>query len=508
MKYDIKKGMAKAQRLLKEADDLRASNGSDEDIRGKTEAFDAEVALIEQAKADEARHAAVAAADDDDSDADADGKSLRDHDTVQARESKVGDEILRTRAFWQHIENSLVPEGHNIPQGKTLSDRMRAALEPKSPKFKTMAVEGGVVAPEHIAGALMGPGYREAFYGKSNAYNTSLPQSSWDGTMQTIPADFRAMLLELPPEPPHILDYATVIPAPFGQVYWPYLVQSDADEYGGVTGAWIVEGQEKPNTEANVKQIQISTYEYAAYTELTNRLLSRSPIQLEPLVTRLFRTNVASALDYAFLVGSGDQMPLGAVYGVVTPPIGYVGQPLGITSDTTVRLCPRNKAGLFGYDDSVNIEHTIRSYHRDRCLYILNDSSLRSLKLEKDLYGRPLWGVSGGEPSPKSIQGYPFVGTYRLPAVGGRGDVVFGDWSQYIVAMEQEVVVQSSPHYKFKNNVMAFRVSIVCGGRTPLPRAFAILDNLVGSTTNSPYAASTTPFPTTTAGPGYDQPGG
>lgn len=367
MKYDIKKGMAKAQKLLAEADELRANNGSDEDIRGKTEAFDAEVALIDTAKADEARHQAVVVEDDSIDDL-TEGKSLRDHGDVRTGDNRAKDEYDLERGFWQGIENTMIPEGHQVPRGKDLSDRMRDALSPKSPKFKQAAVNGGFVAPPRLANQIMGPGYRDAFGAKS-----SLPQSSWDGSMQTIPADFRAMLLELPPEPPHILDYATVIPAPFGQVYWPYLVQTDANEYGGVTGAWIVEGQYKPDTEANVKQIAISTYEYAAYTELTNRLLARSPIQLEPLVTRLFRTNVASALDQAFLTGSGDQMPLGAVYGVVTPPIGYVGQPLGITTDTTVRVCPRNLANRFGYDDSVNIEHTIRAYHRDRCLYILRD---------------------------------------------------------------------------------------------------------------------------------------
>ena len=112
MKYDIKKGMAKAQKLLAEADELRANNGSDEDIRGKTEAFDAEVALIETAKADEARHAAIATADEEESEDGA--KSLRDHDvsgSVRMGDNRAKDEYDLERGFWQGIENTMIPEG-------------------------------------------------------------------------------------------------------------------------------------------------------------------------------------------------------------------------------------------------------------------------------------------------------------------------------------------------------------------------------------------------------------
>ena len=87
---------------------------------------------------------------------------------------------------------------------------------------------------------------------------------------------------------------------------------------------------------------------------------------------------------------------------------------------------------------------------------------------------------------------------YGALALGSRGDVVFGDWSHYIVAMEEEVVVQRSEHYKFKNNVTAFRLSVVVGGKVAEPRAFAILDNVVGTTTQG-NAGSTT----TGGSPGY-----
>jgi HK97 family phage major capsid protein len=341
---------------------------------------------------------------------------------------------------------------------------MRDALKPKSASFKI--APDGVVLPERLSARILGPNAAQAL-GKD------LPMSSATDTVQTVPQDFRALLQELPPEPTYILQRATVVPAPYGSVLWPILRQNDASEYGGVTGGWITEGSDKPDTEVTIDQLKISTYEYAAYTELTNRLLSRSAIQLEPLLTRLFRDKVMDALDTAFLVGSG------------------IGQPEGVVNNTSVRVVSRDKAGQVGYVDAVNLEHALRAYHRSKAIWTMQDQAVRSLKMEKDGFGRPLWLPATAGVAPATVLGYSYVDTHRLPALGSRGDVVFGDWSQYIVAMEEEVVVQRSEHYKFKNNVTAFRLSVVLGGKVAEPRAFAVLDNVVGSTTQA-NAGSTT----------------
>ena len=72
--------------------------------------------------------------------------------------------------------------------------------------------------------------------------------------------------------------------------------------------------------------------------------------------------------------------------------------------------------------------------------------------------------------------GYPYVVSYRARNLGQSGDVTFGDWSKYIVAMEQDVVIKRSDHYEFLNNVATFVMYMVVGGRAGLPRAFAYLE--------------------------------
>jgi len=47
-----------------------------------------------------------------------------------------------------------------------------------------------------------------------------------------------------------------------------------------------------------------------------------------------------------------------------------------------------------------------------------------------DKYGRPLFLPGVALTSPDTIRGKPYIPTHRLPAVGYRGDVILGDFSQ------------------------------------------------------------------------------
>lgn len=331
---------------------------------------------------------------------------------------------------------------------KAISPRQLDLLKPRSARFQSAA--DGVVVPDSVAIGILGKAY-------AGAFGKSLPMASSDETRAALVAeDYRRRLLELPPEAPHILNRATVVPAPTGAVVWPRLVQADADELGGVTGNWISEGTEKPAAEAEFDQVTIPCHEYAAYTEVSNRLLSRSAIQMEQLITRLFRSAVLNALDAAFLAGTGE------------------GQPLGIVATPTVREVNRAAAGAVGYADLVNLEHAVRAYHRSGATFLMSDGAVRQLKLALDTADRPIFvpSVAGGVPD--TLLGYPYVATHRL-TLGVEGDVLFGNLAEYIVAMEEEVVVKRSEHYKFRDNVTAFTVSVSVGGRLIQPRAMAML---------------------------------
>jgi len=275
-----------------------------------------------------------------------------------------------------------------------------------------------------------------------------------------IPQEYIPSVLQLPGEAAHILDFATVLPCKTGVLTFPRLVQSDAGgEYGGMSFTWTSEGGEKTDTEPEFEQVTITTYELSGYTEATNLMLTRSAITLEAYLTNLFREGVRHQLDNVFLTGSG------------------TGQPLGVVNTTGIRTVARGTAGTVLYQDLVNLEGLLRAYHRSGARWIMNDGVRSALLGTVDGQNRPLFAASVAAGVLDRLLGFPWLTTERLQAIGTSGDIVFGDFSQYYVAMEQDIVVKRSEHYKFQNNKVAYTVCVIVGGRAVQPRAFAILED-------------------------------
>lgn len=483
-----------------------------EAVRGKTAELDGILVKIETTKANAKRRALIADAKKGEEVAVPGGKDA----APLADPARATDHEADLRAK----EDGFFA----VMLGGKISDSLTDALLPKSKSFEGTAAGAykddhgkdvpfgrGFLMPERLKMRIFGTKTADAmgWSGKAIPMGGGVPSGGGpfstitggtSGTVQTVPHDFRSMLLELGPEPAAVFPLCTIVPAPYGSVDWPILRQSDpnstgsnvgdGNEFGGVIGGWIQEGAAKPSTAMLIDQLNIKTFEYAAYTELTNRLMSRSAIQLEPLLTRLFRDKILDAYDRAILTGNGLTMP----QGIETPD--------PVTGLAYCRWVSRNLSGQFGYVDMVNLEMNVLPYHRAGCIYVQNDGATRLLKLAQSTSGFPLWmaGVQTGfmASQSKEMNGYPYISTLRLPALGSKGDVLFGKFSEYIVAMEEEVVVQRSEHYAFNRNVTAFRVSTVIGGKNSQPRAFTALDATIGSTTK---AIDYTTGPGTTTAP-------
>lgn len=461
----LKSLVEKGKRLLAEMDTLRGKAESEADadkrteieksLSGKSAEFDQVKASIEAEK-DSLKSKAMLAESEKLCEVPADGKTLTPGEAVD----HGNEDREKGKIFYAYLG------------GKTLSDRERDAMKPKSAQFAEGA--DGVCVPDSLKCALMGKRWMRAM-GKA------IPMSSADalaagGRMYLVPEEYRAELLELAPEPAMTLQKCTIVPTQTGTVDWPRLVQTDESENGGMAGTWIDEGGEKSSTEASFEQLQIKAYEYAAYTEITNRLLTKSVPSIEPIVSRLFRNTINGAIDFALLRGTG------------------TGQPLGVINDTGVRFVGRATDNTIGYADLVNLEFALRANHRAGAEFVLQDQALRTLKLttEGTTTSRPMFVASIANGLADRLIGYPYWGTHRLPTLGYTGDVVFGDWREYIVIMEEEIVVKRSEHYKFRNNVTAFTAHVVIGGRPGEPRAFAVLDAQVSTTSGAAMSSTTT----------------
>ncbi len=356
-----------------------------------------------------------------------------------------------------------------------ISDRQRDLLKPDSKTWEGKVGSAGVSVPASFARAIMPKTYGDAYYSSAgHAMRNFLAQredaiasgkmadfaktmsSANAGDASLIPEEYIRQLLELPGEGNALQAMVTVMPSTTGVLTIPRLIQTDANEFG-VSFSWIDEGAQKDETEPTFEQITITTFELSGYTEITDRLLSRSAFALEPLLARLYRDAMANQFMNVIINGSG------------------VGQPLGVVNTAGIRLVGRNAAGTVNWVDVVNLKHALQSYHWSNLNYVLDATVLQRLERTTDTQGRPLWnaGVSSGPVD--RINGMPYLTTELSPNVGTAGDIILANWKWYWLVIEQDVVIKRSEHFKFRNNITAFTVHAVLGGRAVEPRVFALL---------------------------------
>ena len=286
----------------------------------------------------------------------------------------------------------------------------------------------------------------------------ALPLGTGDAVGNIVPTeDWQNEIAMLSTEPASLFSRVRKVPAPIGSITYPRLVQTDGSEYGSVSASWIREKTQKPAVEPEFEQVKIETHELAARTELTRRLLGRGGALLESFITQDFREAMLHEIDVAILNGSG------------------VNQPTGVAQAAGVRQVNRTTAMTIVYDDLVKLEHAVMPYHRANAIFDIVDEGVRDLKLVKSLTGVPIFvpAISTGQFD--RILGYPYVTNVDL-AIGTTGDAIFGDFSKYVLAMEQDIVMQRSDHRYMDTNVVLFVIFALIGGLPLLPRAFSRLE--------------------------------
>lgn len=353
---------------------------------------------------------------------------------------------------------------------KRLSGKQYDLLKPTSEGINKIpeAKEGAIKVPDSFMIQVLGKQWYDALVHPAREFTErrrgiqgmSGKAIASDVDTALIGRDFRPDVQMLPPEPAWLLPFCDLTTTTIGAVDWPKLDQTDNNEFGGTSFEWIGEGGEKPESEPTWSQLQITCHEAAARTAVTNRMLSRSAVSLEPFLAKLFRGAIYNGVDNAILSGSG------------------VGQPLGVTNDASVRTVLRTTLNAIAENDFINLEHTVLAHHRAGARYAMADGTLKATKQLVDSNNRRLWqaGLASGQPA--MINGYPYSPTHRLTAYAD-GDVIFGNWFYYKVAMEQDVVIKKSEHVLFTQNQTMFAVFMLVGGRAIQGRAFAVLQESV-----------------------------
>ena len=271
-----------------------------------------------------------------------------------------------------------------------------------------------------------------------------------------IPEEFRNQLLEIAIKKSNILNMAMMIPMATNAINIPYVAGTDRSGglvHGGIEFKWLDEEGTKTETRPRFGKIQLRLKKVAGLVYASDEILEDSPISLEPLLSRMFSDALAWQLDNVFINGSGAGRPLGVLN---APCLIAVAAEAGQTADT------------IQYENVLNMY--ARMWDKTNAVFMANDDTfvqLASMSLSIGTAGAPVWLPAGGASGKPydTLFGKPLIFTEHCQKLGDQGDILFADWSQYLVGQKSGGQVQfaSSIHLKFDADQTALTSAPVNG---------------------------------------------
>lgn len=257
---------------------------------------------------------------------------------------------------------------------------------------------------------------------------------------------------------PGLFERAPRYPCPGRTTRIPYLIQDDADgktrPLSSISAVAIVgEGAEKTEHEPELGQRTVTAYKYAAYTEWADEVMEDDYTGQGPSVLqRAVGNDLLNSINaHTTIDGSGTAQPLAALHtnnGALINVNRVTSQSIGV-ADVTAMLSKHTMGpGSFWIAHPSTIPQ----------LYTMELSSGSKVTFLQTLNGVP----SG------TLMGFPIVFSHLVSVLGVAGDLALIDPSQYAAVSRRELTMQSSIHYKFRDDITAFRF-FARGGGLPIP---------------------------------------
>lgn len=225
--------------------------------------------------------------------------------------------------------------------------------------------------------------------------------------------------------------------------------------YGGVVVYWVSEAAQITRSTLKFRQVTLKLNKLAALSYVTEEELSDANVNFGERLINKMAEGIADELVEAVMFGTG------------------VGQPLGAFASDA---CISTTAEMGQAADTIVFENILEMstnlwtpsmgradwYYNGECL-----PQLRTMVLEVGAGGVPVYlvgnSIAGGAPA--SLNGRPAYPTEHCEAMGDAGDIVVGDFSQYLLAMKGSVTTALSVHLRFDYDEVAFKSVFRVDGR-------------------------------------------
>lgn len=305
-----------------------------------------------------------------------------------------------------------------------------------------------------------------------NDYSSTIPA---DGGF-TIPETLRSTLLQTSLEGAQIRPRAFVVPMDSLRVPFPTIdsTTNAGSVHGGMIAYWTEESAALTESQAKFGRIVLEAKKLTGYSEVPNELFTDSIISFAAFLEQKWPEAITFFEELAYYNGTG------------------VGEPTGFLSSGNKSLISVTKE-TGQANDTIVWENIIKMFARmlpsslARAVWIANIETLPELATMAQVVGTggvPVWFTNGAAGMPMTLLGRPIIWTEKASALGDAGDISFVDLGYYLIGDRQQMVMTTSPHYKFQHDQTAVRIIQRVDGRPWLQSA---ITPAKGSKTLSPF---------------------
>jgi HK97 family phage major capsid protein len=287
-----------------------------------------------------------------------------------------------------------------------------------------------------------------------------------------VPPEFREELLAVAYEKNPIRQRATIIPMRRRQISVPTLDQTGTTAgqtrmHGGIVASWTEEAAQKDETEPDFRQITLTAHKLVCYTEASDELLADDAVGLVAVLSGPMGWGGAIEWEeeYTFLRGTG------------------AGQPNGVINHAGTVGVVRAGAGAININDLFGM---LQAHHGENPIWHINRGAMTQILNLNGPAGNPSYVFidNAREGLPMKLFGFEIHWTEKLPVLGQRGDILLADWRYYLVGDRQATTIDSSQHFRFRNDLTAWRAVHRVDGQPWLSAPITLAD---GTTQISPF---------------------
>ena len=241
---------------------------------------------------------------------------------------------------------------------------------------------------------------------------------------------------------------------------------------GGVVAYWIDEAGSIPESEPRFRLVELMAHKLSTYSLVSSEVRDDFGENLDGLLAQNFAKAIGAAEEYAFFRGSG------------------TGQPLGILNSSAIISPQRATATTVVFGDLAQMVSDFTPDSYQTAAWFIGPGTIDQII---QLVTVPLtWLRSMQDGLPTTLLGWPLYTVGCLPALDTAGDIILADPTYYLIGDHVSGMrISFSPHYKFRNDQLAWRVTKRVDGQP-------MLDNAV---TGEDGTATYSPFVTLAAGP-------